>query len=82
MRQHNITHLILETNMSLELDLVSQIMYLQEGEIIGGDEKKVEHYEREIANWQHEVINSKMNMPLMKQEILEALFQVENNFEG
>jgi hypothetical protein len=35
-----------ETTMSLDLPLVSQIMYLREGHVYPGDEKKVERYEK------------------------------------
>jgi hypothetical protein len=68
--------------MGLELDMVSQIMYFQEGEINPGDEKRVDHYERKIADWQHDVVARKRRwvmqpdskMPPTKQEILEEAF--------
>jgi hypothetical protein len=42
--------------MSDELPLVSQVMYLREGEVKPGDEAKVERLERKLSDWKGDVV--------------------------
>jgi hypothetical protein len=46
----------------LDLDLVSQIMYLREGDINPGDEEKVDRYEKKIAEWQRDVVEKNTSL--------------------
>jgi hypothetical protein len=47
--------------MSLELDLVSQVMYLRDGEVNSGDEAKVERLESKMSDWKRDVIGDSKN---------------------
>jgi hypothetical protein len=42
--------------MSEELPLVSQVMYLREGDVKPGDEAKVERLERKLSEWKRNVV--------------------------
>jgi hypothetical protein len=43
--------------MSLELDLVSQVMHLREGEVEPGDEAKVVRLERKLSDWKRDGVD-------------------------
>jgi hypothetical protein len=65
--------------MSLDLALVSQIMYLHEGEVNPGDEEKVIRYEKKMVDWKWDVVNGKsIKMPTRK-DMPSDLFQLENS---
>jgi hypothetical protein len=69
--------------MSLYLCLVSQIMYLREGEVTPGDEAKVERYEKKLANWKRDFIDVvKSTNQRTKEEISGDMFKVGNSFDG
>jgi hypothetical protein len=42
--------------MSLNLPLVSLVMYLQEGEINPGDEGKVIRFEKKMSDWRRDIV--------------------------
>jgi hypothetical protein len=42
--------------MSLDLPLVSLVMYLQEGEVNPGDEGKVIRFEKKMSDWRRDVV--------------------------
>jgi hypothetical protein len=42
--------------MSLDLDVVSQVFYLREGEVNPGDEAKVERLETKLSDWYRNVV--------------------------
>jgi hypothetical protein len=66
--------------LSLQLDLVSQVMYIQYGEVNPGDEAKVERLKSKMLDWKRNVIGDSKNF--MRDEILLDLHQVEKNFNG
>jgi acylphosphatase len=47
--------------MSLELDLVSQVMNLRDGEVNPGDKAKVERFESKMSDQKHDVIGDSKN---------------------
>jgi hypothetical protein len=69
-----------------DLDLVSQIMYLREGDINPGDEEKVDRFEKKIAEWQRDVVEKDPkydgSKTPSKEDISSAFFKLVNNFEG
>jgi hypothetical protein len=66
--------------MSLDLPLVSQIMYLHEGEVNPGDEGKVIRYEKKMLDWRRDVVSGSKNFT--REEMSGDMFQVENSFGG
>jgi hypothetical protein len=68
--------------MSLDLSLVSQVIYLHEGEVIPGEEEKVIRYEKRILDWKRNVLNENTTKMLTKEEMFLELFQFENSFNG
>ena len=66
--------------MSLDLPLVSMVMYLQEGEVIPGDEGRVIRFEKKMADWTRDVIDGSKNST--RTEMLPDMLQVENGFDG
>jgi hypothetical protein len=67
--------------MSLELGLVSQVMYLREGEVNSGNEAKVARFESKMLDWKRDVITGSKNV--LKEEMSADLYyQVENSFNG
>ncbi len=66
--------------MSLDLPLVSMVMYLQEGEVIPGDEGRVIRFEKKMADWTRDVIDGSKNST--RTEMLPDMLQVENGFVG
>jgi hypothetical protein len=65
---------------SLKLDLVSQVMYIRNGEVNPGDEAKVERLESKMSDWKRYVIGDSKNFT--RDEISFDLHQVEKNFDG
>jgi hypothetical protein len=47
--------------MSIDLPLVSLVMYLQEGEINPGDEGKVIRFEKKMSDWRRDVVGGSKN---------------------
>ena len=76
--------------MSRDLDLVSQIIYLRDGEINPGDEAKAVRCDNKIADWKRDVVDhvdktkdsSVLGEKPTKEEITSALFKLEGNFAG
>jgi hypothetical protein len=58
--------------MSLDLALVSQIMYLREGEINPGDDDKVIRYEKKMADWKCDVVDRKLNKVPTREDMSSA----------
>jgi hypothetical protein len=48
--------------MSLDLSLVSLVMYLQEEEINPGDEGKVIRFEKKMSDWRRDVVGGSKNL--------------------
>ncbi len=73
---------LMETSkqLSLQLDLVSQVMYIQYGEVNPGDEAKIERLKTKILDWKRDVIGDSKNFT--REEISFNLYQVKKNFEG
>jgi hypothetical protein len=73
------------TTMSLDLDAVSQVMYVCEGEVNPGNEAKVVRLETKLSNWYHDVVEKVINKSGSKKPTREAmsadLFQVETALE-
>jgi hypothetical protein len=70
--------------MSKDLDLVSQVMYLHEGEIEPGDEAKVERLECKLLDWKRNVVDrvgKELPTPL-KEDMASNMVQFGNNLEG
>ena len=73
--------------MSGDLDLVSQVMYLQLGEVNPGEEAKVARLEIKISDWQRDVRIKKQNVHVYelnkqtKVDISGCMVELENNFE-
>ena len=72
--------------MSLDLDVVSRVMYLQHGDINPGDEMKVARFERKMEEWISDVVDkvitkSPMTKP-SKEKISFDMFQLEKSFGG
>jgi hypothetical protein len=69
--------------MSEELPLVSQVMYLREGDVKPGDEAKVERLERKLLEWKRNVVRVGKKMPTSsREEMAFDMADVENNLEG
>jgi hypothetical protein len=66
--------------MSLDLPLVSLVMYLQEGEINPGDEGKVIRFEKKMSDWRRDVVGGLKN--LTREDMSSNMCQVENGFNG
>jgi hypothetical protein len=67
--------------MSLDLNLVSQIMYLREGEVNPGDEAKVVRYESQLSDWKRDVHGNSKIIPT-KEDMSSEMHQLGNNFGG
>jgi hypothetical protein len=70
--------------MSKDLDLVSQVMYLPEGENKPGDEAKVERLERKLLDWKRNIVDrvgKELPMPL-KADMASNMVQVGKKWEG
>ena len=67
--------------MSLDLDLVSQIMYLREGEVNPGDEAKVARYEKKLSDWKRDV-HGKSQIIATKEDMSSEMHQLATNLEG
>jgi hypothetical protein len=65
---------------SLELDLVSQVMYIRNGEVNPGDEVKVERLEIKMSDWKRNVVRDSKNFT--RDKISFDLHQAEKNFDG
>jgi hypothetical protein len=65
--------------MSLELDLVSQVMQLHDGEVNPGDKAKVERFESKMSNWKRDVTADSKNFT--REEMSFDLHQVKSNFD-
>ena len=51
-----------EATMSLDLPLVSLVLYLQEGEVNpGGDEGRVTRFEKKMLDWRRDVVGGSKN---------------------
>jgi hypothetical protein len=48
--------------MSLDLALVSQIMYLREGEVNPGDESRVVRYKKKMSDWRQDAVSGSKNL--------------------
>jgi hypothetical protein len=72
--------------MSLDLDVVSQIMYLREGEINPGDEEKVIRFEKKISEWKQDILDKIVTKPgssiPTKDDISSDFVALENSFGG
>jgi hypothetical protein len=72
--------------MSKELDLVSQVMYLREGEVEPGDEAKVERLERKLSDWKRDVVDrvpvGKELPTQSKEDMASNVVQVESGLGG
>jgi hypothetical protein len=67
--------------MSLDLDVVSQIMYLHQGEVKPGDEVKVVRYKSKLYDWKRNVIDGDNNKPTTE-DMSANMIQLQNNFDG
>ena len=67
--------------MSLDLPLVSLVMYLKEGEINPGDEGKVVRFEKKMSDWRRDVIVGD-SKNLTREDMTSNMCQVENGFVG
>jgi hypothetical protein len=68
--------------MSLDLALVSQIIYLREGEVNPGDEEKVIRYKKKMSDWKRDLVDGISTKMPPREEMLLDLFQLENSFNG
>ncbi len=72
--------------MSLDLCVVSQVMYLSDREVNPGDEGKVVRFETKLADWKRDVVNKAIFRPTStvqtKMEMVSDLSAIENNFGG
>jgi hypothetical protein len=61
-------------------------MYLQDGSFDPGDEEKVHRYKRKIAEWKRDIVDKQKSIhdskQPTKQEISDAIFQLDNGFSG
>ena len=72
--------------MSLDLDLVSQVMYLADGDVNPGDKEKVVRFEAKLSDWKRDVVdrlmaNSSKSLPT-REDMSFDFSKIENNFEG
>ncbi len=67
--------------MSLDLDVLSQIMYLHEGEVKPGDKVKVVRYQSKLFDWKGHVIKGDDNK-LITEDMSATIFQLQDNFDG
>jgi hypothetical protein len=73
--------------MSLDLDVVSQVLYLREGEVNPGDEAKVERLETKLSDWYCNVVqkagkNKYVSEKPKPEDMLADSLEVENGFKG
>ena len=74
--------------MSLDLDVVSQVLYLREGEVNPGDEAKVvERLETKLSDWYRDVVqkvgkNKSVSEKPKREDMLADSLEVENGFKG
>jgi hypothetical protein len=73
--------------MSLDLDVVSQVLYLREGEVNPGDKAKVERLETRLSDWYRDVVqkvgkNKSVSEKPKQKDMLADSFEVENGFKG
>jgi hypothetical protein len=67
--------------MSLDLDFLSQIMYLHEGEVNLGNEAKVVRLENKLANWKRDVMKDSKKL-VTKEDMCAKLHQLQDSFNG
>ncbi len=68
--------------MSLDLDVVSQIMYVREGEVEPGDEAKVARYERKLFDWKRDVVVDHADNQPTAEDMSHEMIQLQNNLNG
>jgi hypothetical protein len=68
--------------MSLDLDVVSQVIYLREGEVNAGDEDNVISYEKKLADWKRDVVDGQSNKKPTREDMPSHFYQLENSFNG
>jgi hypothetical protein len=73
--------------MSLDLDVVSQVFYLHEGEVNPGNEAKVERLETKLSDWYRDVVQKIGNDKSVpekpkREDMLADPLEVENGFKG
>jgi hypothetical protein len=68
--------------MSLDFDVVSQIMYAREGEVQPGDEVKVARYESKMFDWKRDVVVKGADNQSTAEDMSHELNKLQNNFGG
>jgi hypothetical protein len=71
----------ISVTVSLDLDLLSQILYLQEGEVTPGYEPKAVRFETKMVDWERDVVQQGTKT-LMREDILAAMIHLQNGFGG
>ena len=69
----------------LDLDLVSQIVYLASGKIEEGEEEKVVRLEHKLSDWKRDVVGKKEGLEstnATKEQMSYAAFELERKMEG
>ena len=69
--------------MSVDLPLVSQVMYLREGGVKPGDEARVERLERKISDWERDLSREvKKERTTSREDLASDMVNTENNLKG
>jgi hypothetical protein len=68
--------------MSVDLNVVREVMYLRTGEVHPGDEVRVMRLERKLSDWYRDVCKEPGSEKPAREEMLADLSQVENACEG
>jgi hypothetical protein len=68
--------------MSLDLDVVSRIMYEREGEVQPGDEAKVARYESKLFDWKRDVLVGRAGNQPTAEDMSHEMTQLQSNLNG
>ena len=66
--------------MSLDLPLVSMVMYLQDGEVNHGDEGRAVRFEKKMLDWRRDIVGG--SKVVTRKEMFTDMCQVENGVKG
>jgi hypothetical protein len=70
------------TSMSVDLNVVREVMYLRTGEVNPGNEVRVMRLERKLSDWYCNVCKEPGSEKPTREDMLADLSQVENSCEG
>jgi hypothetical protein len=69
-------------NMSLDFDVVSQIMYERDAQVQPGDEPKVARYKSKMFDWKRDVVVKGADNQATAEDMSYEMNKLQNNFDG